>query len=101
MSTGIVTMADPPRMAMRIAMTTKVYGRPRASRTIHIGCSHRVRGDQENGSESEFLFFDFRYEQYTKRVQTARLDGVAGPGRIALCGSGSAWQSWSAQAEAR
>src|SRR5260370_30352476 len=36
MSTGIVTMADEPRIAMRIAMTTKVYGRLRASRTIHI-----------------------------------------------------------------
>src|SRR5262249_5905981 len=37
MSTAMVAMADPPRMAIRIAITTKVYGRLRASLTIHIG----------------------------------------------------------------
>ena len=37
MSTGMVTMAAPPRMAMSIATTTKVYGRRSANRTIHIG----------------------------------------------------------------
>ena len=35
-STGIVTMAVQPRMAIRIDITTNVYGRARASRTIHI-----------------------------------------------------------------
>src|SRR5690349_3365200 len=36
MSTAMVAMADPPRMAIRIAITTNVYGRLRASLTIHI-----------------------------------------------------------------
>ncbi len=36
MSTGIVTIATPPRIAMRSAMTTNVYGRRSASLTIHM-----------------------------------------------------------------
>src|SRR5580765_7674692 len=37
MSTGIVAIDRPPRMAMSSAMTTKVYGRRSASLTIHMG----------------------------------------------------------------
>ena len=36
------TMAAPPRMAIRMAITTKVYGRPSAKRTIHMIYSCRV-----------------------------------------------------------
>src|SRR6202043_2609302 len=36
MSTGIVTIATPPRIAIRSAMTTNVYGRRSASLTIHM-----------------------------------------------------------------
>src|SRR5260370_34523014 len=36
MSTGIVMTAVPPTMAMRMAITTNVYGRRRARRTIHM-----------------------------------------------------------------
>jgi hypothetical protein len=32
-----VTIADTARMALTTAITTKVYGRRSASRTIHIG----------------------------------------------------------------
>ena len=39
MSTGMVRIADTPRMAMRIDITTKVYGRLRASLTIHMGAA--------------------------------------------------------------
>src|SRR5262245_21506503 len=42
MSTGIVLSATPPRMAMSSATTTKVYGRRRASLTIHIGDFHCI-----------------------------------------------------------
>src|SRR5262245_27458031 len=41
MSTGVVAIATPPRMAIRTAATTNVYGRRRASLTIHIGASTR------------------------------------------------------------
>jgi hypothetical protein len=34
---GQVTIADTARMALTTAITTKVYGRRSASRTIHIG----------------------------------------------------------------
>ena len=37
MSTGMVAIDRPPRMAISRAMTTNVYGRRSASRTIHIG----------------------------------------------------------------
>jgi hypothetical protein len=37
MSTVIVTMAATPRTAIKRAITTNVYGRRRASRTIHMG----------------------------------------------------------------
>ena len=37
MSTGIVAIDTPPRMAMSTAMTTNVYGRRSASLTIHMG----------------------------------------------------------------
>src|SRR5579872_70161 len=36
MSTGIVTIAVTPRMAIRTAITTEVYGRRRANWTIHM-----------------------------------------------------------------
>ncbi len=36
MSVDIVTYAKPPRTAIKIAITTKVYGRRRASLTIHM-----------------------------------------------------------------
>jgi hypothetical protein len=36
MSTGIVAIAAPPRMAINSARTTNVYGRRSASLTIHI-----------------------------------------------------------------
>src|SRR5206468_12447060 len=36
MSTGIVTMDSTPRTAINRASTTNVYGRRRASRTIHM-----------------------------------------------------------------
>src|SRR4051794_34643503 len=35
-STAIVVIADPPRIAIKIAITTKVYGRLSANRTIHM-----------------------------------------------------------------
>ena len=35
-STGIVAIETPPRMAMSTATTTKVYGRRSASLTIHM-----------------------------------------------------------------
>jgi hypothetical protein len=35
-SVGVVTIDSPPMMAIRIAITMKVYGRRSASRTIHI-----------------------------------------------------------------
>src|SRR5262245_47942901 len=48
MSTGIVVMADPPRIVIRNAMTTKVYGRRSASLTIHI-CPVRPRAERRCG----------------------------------------------------
>ena len=36
MSTGMLMIALAPRMAISTAITTKVYGRRRANRTIHI-----------------------------------------------------------------
>src|SRR5215475_9886305 len=36
MSVGVRRMVSPPRMAMSIAITAKVYGRRSASRTIHM-----------------------------------------------------------------
>src|SRR5438094_6413682 len=47
-STGMVTTADPPRIAIRMAMTTNVYGRPNASRTIHILVQPRDTDVREN-----------------------------------------------------
>src|SRR5437016_8307450 len=65
MSTGMVTTADPPRMAIRIAITTNVYGRLNASRTIHISVTprsaHAARGNP------------CRYVQYTSRCWAFRV----------------------------
>src|SRR5262249_55936205 len=36
MSVGVRRIVSPPRMAMSIAITAKVYGRRSASRTIHM-----------------------------------------------------------------
>src|SRR5262245_2377570 len=36
MSVGVRRLVSPPRMAMRLAITAKVYGRRSASRTIHM-----------------------------------------------------------------
>src|SRR5262249_2221513 len=36
MSVGVPSIVSPPRMAMSIAITAKVYGRRSASRTIHM-----------------------------------------------------------------
>src|SRR5206468_2064898 len=46
MSVGIRTIASSPSRVMPIAMTTKVYGRRSASRTIHmVLLALRVRGE--------------------------------------------------------
>src|SRR5690348_1102949 len=41
MSVGMCVMLNHPSSAMAIAITTKVYGLRRASRTIHISCYRR------------------------------------------------------------
>src|SRR5262245_59340926 len=46
MSVGIRRMVTPPRMMTSIAATTKVYGRRRASRTIHMAVT-QLRGRAE------------------------------------------------------
>jgi len=46
-STGVVRIAPMPRIRIRIAITTKVYGLSNASLTIHISLS--------------FLPFDFSF----------------------------------------
>src|SRR5690242_19266912 len=52
-STGMLTMEAPPRMAMRMAITTKVYGRSSASRTIHIGpCVERPKTGRRSDGKS-------------------------------------------------
>src|SRR3984885_10838908 len=43
MAVGIVTPAEVPSNRIRIATTTNVYGRCRATLTIHIGLHHQYR----------------------------------------------------------
>jgi len=62
----MVTMADTPRMAMRIDITTKVYGRLRASLTIHMRSQNFQSAAHDGAQVGRYTYYFKRFRPIEK-----------------------------------